>query len=56
MARETRTEMIKANWIAGVLALFFFAHAQYQGWSLFEREAGAQTARVAGSGGRGYHK
>jgi len=50
------TEMIKANWLAGLLALALFSHAQYQGWSLFDREAGAQTARVAGTAGRGYHK
>ncbi|MEF8709968.1 MAG: hypothetical protein V5B38_14290 [Candidatus Accumulibacter propinquus] len=48
--------MTKANWIVGLLALVFFTHAQYQGWSLFEREASAQTARVAGGGGRAYHK
>jgi len=48
--------VIKANWLAGVLALLLFSHAQYQGWSLFDREAGPQTARVAGTGGRGYHK
>jgi len=48
--------VIKANWLAGVLALLLFSHAQYQGWSLFDREAGAPATRVAGTGGRGYHK
>lgn len=48
--------MIKANWIVGLLALAFFSHAQYQGWSLFDRSAAAQTARIAGTGGRGAHK
>lgn len=48
--------MIKASWVAGVLALLVFSHAQYQGWSLFDREAGAHASRTAGSGGRSYHK
>ena len=48
--------MIKTNWIAGLLALAFFCHAQYQGWSLFEHAASAQTSRVAGSGGRTFHE
>ena len=47
--------MIKANWLAGLLALALFTHAQYQGWSLFDREAASHTAHVSG-GGRGYHK
>lgn len=46
--------MIKANWIAGLLALALFVNSQYQGWSLFEREAGS-TASRAGSG-RIFHK
>ncbi len=52
----TATEMVKTNFTIGLLALAFFANAQYQGWNLFEREASAQTARVTGSSGRGYHK
>jgi len=48
--------MIKANWIAGLLALAVFVNAQYQGWSLFEHAASAQASRVAGSGGRIFHK
>jgi len=53
-ATETRAEMIKANWLAGLLALALFSNAQYQGWSLFGHEGSAQTARMAA--GRGYHK
>jgi len=48
--------MIKANLIAGLLALLLFAHAQYRGWNLFDREAGAQTSRVSGSSARNTHK
>jgi hypothetical protein len=48
--------MINANWIAGLLALVVFANAQYQGWSLFEHAASTQASRVAGSGGRTFHK
>ena len=48
--------MIKANWVVGLLALALFSHAQYQGWSLFDRDAAARTARVAGTGGRALHK
>ncbi|MFZ4535002.1 hypothetical protein [Propionivibrio sp.] len=48
--------MIKTNLVIGLLALAFFSHAQYQGWNLFERSASAQTARLAGSGSRAYHK
>lgn len=51
--------MLKTNLAAGALALLFFLFAQHQGWNLFDREAGAQTARVnsaGGSGGRNYHK
>ena len=46
--------MIKANWIAGLLALALFVNAQYQGWNLFEGEAG-NTGSRAGSG-RVFHK
>jgi len=53
-ATATRTEMIKANWLAGLLALALFSNAQYQGWSLFGHESSTQTARMAA--GRGYHK
>lgn len=48
--------MVKISLIVGLLALAFFGNAQYQGWNLFEREASAQTSRVTGSSGRGYHK
>ncbi len=43
--------MFKANFVTGLLALAFFANAQYQGWNLFEREAGAQTSRISGGHG-----
>ncbi len=46
--------MIKSNWIAGLLALALFGHAQYQGWNLFEREAGSAVSRAGG--GRIFHK
>ncbi|MBL8395003.1 MAG: hypothetical protein JNK99_09690 [Candidatus Accumulibacter sp.] len=46
--------MIKTNWLAGLLALAFFTHAQYQGWSLFGHETGTSTARLVGA--RGQHK
>lgn len=46
--------MIKSNLVAGLLALSFFSYAQYAGWNLFDREAGAQTARM--SSGRTFHK
>jgi hypothetical protein len=48
--------MIKTNFVIGLLALAFFAHAQYQGWNLFEQSASAQTSRLSGSGSRAYHK
>ncbi len=48
--------MIKANLVIGLLALAFFANAQYQGWNLFERNASAQAGRLSGSGSRAYHK
>jgi TRAP-type C4-dicarboxylate transport system permease small subunit len=47
--------MVKTNFVIGLLALAFFANAQYQGWNLFERDA-SQTSRVTGSSGRSYHK
>lgn len=47
--------MIKANLVIGILALAFFAHAQYRGWNLFEQSA-AQTSRLSSSGTRAYHK
>jgi hypothetical protein len=53
------TDMVKANFIIGLLALAFFANAQYQGWNLFDRNAGAQTSRMSGGhggSGRSYHK
>jgi hypothetical protein len=53
------TDMVKANFIIGLLALAFFANAQYQGWNLFDRNAGAQTSRMSGghgSSGRTSHK
>lgn len=43
--------MFKANFVTGLLALAFFVNAQYQGWNLFEREAGAQTSRISGGHG-----
>lgn len=53
--------MVKTNFVIGLLALAFFANAQYQGWNLFERAASAQTSRVSGGHGssgssRSYHK
>lgn len=48
--------MVRGFQIVGVLAVLFFAHAQYQGWSLFDREAGSQAARHSGSSGRISHK
>ena len=59
--REATTEMVRINLLIGLLALAFFANAQYQGWTLFEREASAQTSRVSGGhgsggSGRSYHK
>jgi hypothetical protein len=55
------TDMVKTNFIIGLLALAFFANAQYQGWNLFDRNAGAQTSRMSGGhgsggSGRSYHK
>lgn len=47
--------MIKTNFVIGLLALAFFANAQYQGWNLFERGA-AQTSRLSSGGSRTYHK
>jgi hypothetical protein len=48
--------MVKTNWIAGLLAVAVFSFAQYQGWSLFDRDASGQTSRVSGGGGRAFHK
>lgn len=48
--------MDRATWIAGLLALILFGYAQYHGWSLFDRDAAAQTSRVSGSNARLYHK
>ena len=48
--------MIRTNIVIGLLALAFFAHAQYQGWNLFERDAAAQTSRLSGNSSRAYHK
>lgn len=48
--------MIKANLIIGIVALAFFANAQYQGWNLFEQNASSQTSRMSGNGSRAYHK
>lgn len=53
--RGATTEMLKTNLAIGLLALAFFANAQYQGWNLFENDA-AQTSRVAGNAGRAVHK
>ena len=47
--------MFKSNIVIGLLALAFFAHAQYQGWNLFDRDA-SQTSRLSGSSSRAYHK
>jgi len=47
--------MLKTNIVIGLLALAFFANAQYQGWNLFERDA-SQTSRLSSSGSRAYHK
>jgi hypothetical protein len=50
---EAMTDMVKTNFIIGLLALAFFANAQYQGWNLFDRNAGAQTSRMSGGHGSG---
>ena len=47
--------MLKTNIVIGLLALAFFANAQYQGWNLFARDA-SQTSRLSSSGSRAYHK
>ncbi|MEI7432200.1 MAG: hypothetical protein WCL27_17275 [Betaproteobacteria bacterium] len=47
--------MVKSNIIIGLIALAFFANAQYQGWNLFERDA-SQTSRLSGNSSRAYHK
>lgn len=46
--------MTRASLVAGLVALAVFAYAQVAGWNLFDREAGAQTARL--SSGRTFHK
>lgn len=46
--------MSKSSLLAGLIALALFANAQYEGWNLFEQEAGATATRSV-SGGR-YHK
>lgn len=53
----TRTnEMIKTNFVIGLLALAFFTNAQYRGWNLFDSAASAQASRLSGNGARTYHK
>ena len=47
--------MLKTNIVIGLLALAFFANAQYQGWNLFSRDA-SQTSRLSGNSSRAYHK
>ena len=47
--------MIKANLVIGILAVVFFAHAQNQGWNLFEREA-TPASRLSNGSSRTYHK
>ena len=47
--------MVKANLVAGILALAFFSYAQYAGWNLFDKEASASQGPRA-SGSRLYHK
>ena len=51
---EATTDMLRLNVIAGILALLLFAHAQNQGWNLFERD-GQKPSRLATSS-RTYHK
>jgi hypothetical protein len=49
----------KTYLLAGILSLAFFGYAQTHGMNLFEKTAGAQTARglhPSGSGGRLSHK
>ena len=53
VTQEAMTDMVKSNFIIGLLALAFFANAQYQGWNLFDRNAGAQTSRLSGGHGSG---
>ena len=47
--------MVKSNLVIGLLALAFFANAQYQGWSLFSDDAQAQPLRSANAA-RAFHK
>lgn len=54
--RTTRkNEMIKTNFVIGLLALAFFTNAQYRGWNLFDSAASAQASRLSGNGARTYH-
>jgi hypothetical protein len=45
---------VNVNVFIGLLAIALFAHAQYEGWNLFERDAGAPSTRSGSS--RTYHK
>jgi len=45
----------KFNLVAGLLALLLFAHAQNQGWNLFDNVAESNGGNSRGSG-RTYHK
>jgi hypothetical protein len=45
----------KFNLVAGILALLLFAHAQNQGWSLFDDVADSHAGNSRGSS-RTYHK
>lgn len=44
----------KINRLIGVLAMLFFAHAQYQGWNLFDETANSRSG--SSGSGRVYHK
>ena len=46
--------MIKANLVIGILAVVFFAHAQNQGWNLFDNVA--NPGGSSGGSSRVYHK
>ncbi len=41
--------MVKANLLAGILAIAIFGYAQYVGWNLFDKEASAQGSRSSGA-------
>lgn len=45
----------KINLAAGILALLLFAHAQNQGWNLFDNVADSSSGNSRGSS-RTYHK